>query len=142
EFVAAQNYTTPPARMQPGWQTMSLKTGPTNFVGGIKVTLSAIGGAALQDRDRVIQDNQGSTYPLATDNPPAMTTANLYNSFIFDDTATAATGIDILIQNLTPNTPYGVNIWSWAASSGGRVENWKEALSGSKPVVASATSFR
>jgi hypothetical protein len=131
EFVAAQNYVTPPARMQPGWQTMSLKTGPTNFTGGVKVTLSAIGGAALQDRDRVAQDNQGSTYPLVANSPPTMTTANLYNSFIYDSTTTSGTGIDILIQNLTPNTPYGVNIWSWAASSGGRVENWREALSGS-----------
>ena len=131
EFVAAQNYVTPPARMQPGWQTMSLKTGPTNFTGGAKVTLSAIGGAALQDRDRVVQDNQGSTYPLVANSPPTMTTANLYNSFIYDSTTTSGTGIDILIQNLTPNTPYGVNIWSWAASSGGRVENWREALSGS-----------
>ena len=131
EFVAAQNYVTPPARMQPGWQTMSLKTGTTNFTGGARVTLSAIGGAALQDRDRVAQDNQGNTYPLVANSPPTMTTANLYNSFIYDSTTTSGTGIDILIQNLTPNTPYGVNIWSWAASSGGRVENWREALSGS-----------
>ena len=91
EFVAAQNYVTPPARMQPGWQTMSLKTGPTNFTGGAKVTLSAIAGAALQDRDRVIQDNQGSTYPLVANSPPTMTTANLFNSFIYDSTTTAGT---------------------------------------------------
>ena len=37
----------------------------------------------------------------------------------------------MLIQNLIPNTPYGVNLWTWAASSGNRVENWKEAISGS-----------
>ena len=110
EFVAAQNYITPPARMQPGWQTMSLKSGPTTFTNGTKVTLSAIGGAALQDRDRVGQDNQGSTYPLVANSPPTMTTANLFNSFIYDSTTTSGTGIDILIQNLIPDTPYGVNI--------------------------------
>jgi hypothetical protein len=125
QFVSALNYVTPPAHMQPGWQPMSLKSGPAVF-NSIGVTLSAIGGATLQDRDRAVQGG----YPLVSNTPPAMTTANLYNSFIFDNTATAETGIDILIQNLAPHTPYGVNIWSWAASSGNRVEDWKEAISG------------
>jgi hypothetical protein len=125
QFVSALNYVTPPAHMQAGWQTMSLKSGLSVF-NGIGVTLSAIGGATLQDRDRAVQGG----YPLVSNSPPTMTTANLYNSFIFDNTATAGTGIEVLIQNLAPNTPYGVNIWSWASSSGNRVEDWKEAISG------------
>ena len=126
QFIAAVAYTTPASHQQFGWQTMSLNSGPTTFNGGVKVTLSALGGATLTDRDRAVQGG----YPLATNNPPVMTTANLYNSFVFDLTPTVGTGIDIRIQNLTPNGLYGVNLWSFASSSGGRISDWTEALSG------------
>jgi hypothetical protein len=135
EFVAALDYVTPPSQMQAGWQTMSLNSAPTTF-GTVKVTLSAINSAKLEDRDRIVQGG----YPVVSNSPPTLATADLYNSFIFDDTATAGTGIDILVQNLTPSAAYGVNIWSWAASSGGRIEDWKEATSGSTIAYQYSTS--
>ena len=61
---------------------MSLKSGPLTSNNGVKVTLSSIGGASLQDRDRAVQGG----YPLVTNNSSGMTTANLYNSFIYDST--------------------------------------------------------
>jgi hypothetical protein len=126
EFVAAANETTPPSQMQPGWLTMSLNSNPAAFPGGIKVTLSAVGSAKVQDRDRIVQGG----YPIVGNNSSNMTTADLYNSFVFNNSSAAGTGIDILVQNLAPNTAYGVNIWTWASSSGGRTEDWKETLSG------------
>jgi len=126
QFVAAVAYVTPPADFQSGWQIMSLNSGPTLFNGATKVTVSPLGGATLMDRDRAVQGG----YPLVTNHPPAMTTANLYNSFIFDYTPNVGTGLDVLIQNLTPNTVYGVNLWSFASSSPGRVSDWTEAISG------------
>ena len=112
-----------PANVQPGFQSMTLASTSVVFNNATKVTVSELNGAALADRDR-------NSAGIVTNNPPALTTALLYNSFIFDDVTVLGSGIDILIQHLAPNTQYGVNLWSYDEASGGsRVSDWIEVIS-------------
>jgi hypothetical protein len=115
------NAVSAPGNVQPGFQSLTLASGPTVFNNSTKVTVSPLNGALLADRIRT----------AVTNNPPLMTTAPIYNSFIFNDVMTANSGIDILIQHLAPNTVYGLNIWSYDSGSGSsRVSDWVEAISG------------
>ncbi|HZM01922.1 MAG TPA: immunoglobulin domain-containing protein [Candidatus Saccharimonadales bacterium] len=118
EFNAAAT----PTDVDPAFQSMTLNSNPTTFSSGIKVTVLAVAGAVLADRDRT---------PAVANNPPLLTSAPLYDSFIFDDAIVTGSGIEILIQNLNSNTLYGVNIWSFDPSSTGpRISDWSEAISG------------
>ena len=95
--------------------------------------ISPLNGATLADRDR-------NSAGVVTNNPPALTTALLYNSFIFDYTTVLGSGIDILIQHLAPNTVYGVNLWSYDEASGGsRISGWVELISNT--TIASQYTF-
>jgi hypothetical protein len=111
----------------PGFQSMTLSTPSVVFNGMTKVTLSPLNSGILTDRDR----NSNSEPNTMTNDPPALNTALLYNSFIFNDSMVLNSGIDILIQHLAPNTVYGVNLWSFDPESGGvaRYSDWSEAIS-------------
>ncbi|HEY3864314.1 MAG TPA: LamG-like jellyroll fold domain-containing protein [Verrucomicrobiae bacterium] len=116
-----------PADIAPGFQTMTLAMPSVVYNGTTKVTLSAIGGAVLTDRDR----NTTAEPNTVTNNPPALNTALVYNSFIFDDVETGGSGIDLLIEHLAPSTAYNVEIWSFdPASTPSRYSDWTEAISG------------
>ena len=121
--------------LQPGFAEMTLSA-PSATIGGIFVTISAIGGIALADRNR-------NAAPMVTNIPPFLTQAQLYDEFIFgNDAATLNAGIDILIQNLVPNTNYGVTIWSFDPVSGGaRVSDWTEVASGTTIPVTTGYTF-
>jgi hypothetical protein len=113
--------------VQPGFQSMTLDSGPTVFNGTTKVTVYGIDGAVLEDRDR----NASAPPNSVTNNPPVLTTALLYNSFIFNEAETAGSGLDVHIQHLAPSTQYGVNLWSFdPASHSTRVSDWSETNSG------------
>ena len=89
EFNAAAT----PGNVQPGYQSMTLTTPSARYNSSTKVTLSPIDGAVLADRDR-----NTTAYPNSvSNNPPAFTTALIYNSFIFDDVRTGGSGIDMLV---------------------------------------------
>jgi hypothetical protein len=127
------NAVSAPGNVQPGFQSMTLASTSVVFNNATKVTVSPLNGATLADRDR-------NSAGIVTNNPPALTTAFLYNSFIFDNSTILGTGIDILIQHLAPSTAYGVNLWSYdEASPGGRVSDWLEAISNT--TIYSAYTF-
>ncbi len=91
---------------------------------GVTVTLSAIGGAYLDDRDR--------TTPV--DNPPDFTEDQLYDDFIFAAGTVDGAGMQVLVEGLSPGTMYQVKLWSFdTGSTGTRVSNWVET-SGPQPV--------
>ena len=122
-----------PANVQPGFQSMTLASSSAVFNGATKVTVSASTAPSLADRDR-------NSAAVITNNPPALTTAFLYNSFIFANSAVIGAGIDILIQHLAPNTAYGVNLWSYDEASGGaRMSSWAEVISNT--TIVSPYSF-
>ena len=124
------NAVSAPGYVQPGFQSMTLSNPSMVISNATKVTLSAIGGAILSDRSRNV--TSGNFPYSVTNNPPAMTTALLYNSFIFDTASTLGTGLDLLVQHLVPNTQYGVNLWSYDPDSnlgGTRGADWFEVIS-------------
>lgn len=124
------NAVSAPGYVQPGFQSMTLSNPSMVVSNATKITLSAIGGATLSDRSRNVT-SPAFRYSV-TNNPPAMTTALLYNSFIFDPASTIGTGLDLLIQHLVPNTQYGVNLWSYDPDSdlgGTRGADWFEVIS-------------
>jgi hypothetical protein len=122
-----------PGNVQPGFQSMTLASSSAVFNNATKVTVSPLNGATLADRDR-------NSAGIVTNYPPALTTALLYNSFIFDYTTALDSGIDVLIQHLAPNTQYGVNLWSYdEASTGSRISDWVEAISNT--TIASPYTF-
>jgi hypothetical protein len=122
------NAVSAPGYVQPGYQSMTLASGPAVFNNTTKVTVSPLNGGILADRSRNVPSVSFPT--TVSNNPPALTTALLYNSFIFNGNMAAGSGIDILIQHLAPNTTYGVNIWSFDPDSASlRVSDWIEAVS-------------
>jgi hypothetical protein len=106
--------------VQPGFSSMTLSGNPATF-GGPTVTLSPIGSTSLSDRAR------GN---IIANNPPAMTTANLYEQIIFSTANTPGTGIDAFITRLAPNTTYGLTIWSYDQENSG-YSDWTATGSGS-----------
>lgn len=107
------------AIVQPGFSSMSLATNPARF-NGPQVTLSTVGSTSLADRLRAVPTN----------NPPALTQANIYQQIIFSTANSAGTGVDILITKLAPNTTYGLTLWSWDSQNSGQ-STWYDATSGS-----------
>jgi hypothetical protein len=104
--------------VQTGFSSMTLNSNPSTF-GGPMVTLSTIGATGLGDRLRTVPTN----------NPPALTTADIYSQIIFSTANSFGTGIDILVQRLAPNTSYGVTLWSWDSQNSGS-SVWNEIASG------------
>jgi hypothetical protein len=121
---------------QPGFAEMTLTGNPASFTNTVKVTISAIGGIALAERNRTVA-------PMVFNNPPSMTQAQLYNDFIFGNSpGTVGTGIRVLIERLATNVVYAVTIWSFdPQSNGSRVSDWTETSSGTGLPVATAYTF-
>jgi hypothetical protein len=115
--------------VQPGFSSMTLSGNPATF-GGPEITLSTVGATSLSDRAR----------STPTNNPPALTTADLYQQFIFSTSATAGTGINMLIQRLASNTTYGVTFWSFDQENQG-IEDWYEVSSGTPVTVTYEYAF-
>ena len=120
--------------VQPGFQEFTLAMNGTNY-GGVGVTLAPIGAISLASRHRIAD-------PYVTNQPPELTQAPIYDDFVFASSAVENNGLSVLIERLSPNTPYGVTIWSYdPASTGMRVANWTETASGSPVAVADAYTF-
>jgi hypothetical protein len=115
------NYSLAPV-VQPGFSSMTLNGNPATF-GGPSITLSTVGNTFLSDRARTVPAN----------NPPALTTADIYQQIIFSTANTPGTGIDTFINRLAPNTTYGVTIWSYDSQNSG-YSDWTATGSGS-PVI-------
>ncbi|MCA9171308.1 MAG: chitobiase/beta-hexosaminidase C-terminal domain-containing protein, partial [Planctomycetales bacterium] len=112
-----------------GWTQMTLSDG-TLTVNGIQVTISAVGGVPLQDRDR----------SSPTDNPPSLTFDQIYDDFIYAASQTNGAGLEVHLAGLTPGQEYDVSLWSFdSGSSAPRVSDWTE-VSGPEP-VAIETSY-
>ncbi len=95
---------------------------------GITVTLSGIGGATLDDRDRL-------TPP---ENPPHFTHDQIYDDFVFARKDADGAGMQVLLEGLAPNTEYEVKLWSFdTGSTNSRVSDWVET-SGAEPVPIEA----
>ena len=109
---------------QPGFVEMTLANSGASF-SGVKVTVSPLGGIALSDRNRIAG-------AMVANNPPLLTQAQIYNDFVFgNNNATVGTGLSILLENLLPNTPFGLTVWSFdPQSAGDRVSDWTETSSG------------
>lgn len=123
--------------IQPGFLEMTLAA-PSVNLGGITVSVSAIGGIALAARDRA-----GTAAAQVVNNPPFLTQAQLYNDFIFgNNNSTLGAGINILIEHLIPNTHYGVTFWSFDPQSvTPRVSDWTEIASGTTVPIATGYTF-
>jgi hypothetical protein len=114
---------------QPDFSSMTLNGNPATF-SGPKVTLTTIGTTGFSDRSRT----------ALTNNPPALTQANIYNQFIFSTSSGSGTGIDIRIQRLAPNTIYGLTLWSY--DNANRVtEDWTEVASGTPVTIQTGYFF-
>ena len=119
------------ANTEPGFNTMTLSNNPSTF-DGITVTLSSLGGATLEDRDR----------PLPSASPPNLTQDQLYDDFIFAAGQTNGNGLRIRLAGLAPNQNYFLTVWSFdSSSSGNRVSDWIETASGTTNIIATAYSF-
>jgi hypothetical protein len=119
----------------PGFQAFSLGANGATYSNSVQVTLSPIGGITLAERLR-------SAAPLVSNNPPALTQAQLYNDFDFANSTADANGLSILISRLAPNTKYGVTIWSFDPQSpGNRVSDWTETASGISVPIVTGYSF-
>jgi hypothetical protein len=119
---------------QPGFDEFNLGLNGTNY-GGVGVTFSSIGGAALADRNRV-------TGAMVVNNPPTLTQAQLYNDFIFANNTTDGTGLRIRIHRLAPNTPHEVTIWSYDPQSNPeRIADWTETSSGTPVEIRTGYAF-
>ncbi len=122
------------ANVQPEFQAFTLSGNGAVFSNQVQVTLSPIGAINLAERQR-------SAAPLVANNPPALNQAQLYNDFDFANGTADGTGLSILISRLSPNTPYGLTIWSFDPQSPGlRVSDWSETASGTPiPIVTGYT---
>ena len=118
------------ANSEDGYEVMSLATNGATF-DGVSVTLTAVGGATLDDRDR--------TAPV--DNAPLFTLDQIYDDFIFANGTFNGAGMEVLIEGLTPNSNYHVTLRSFdVGSTGTRSSVWSEE-SGGAPVVFANYSF-
>lgn len=99
----------------PGFNQMTLATNGANF-GGKTVTLSAVGGATLAERNR--------TAPV---NDAIFTHAELLQDFIFATNVAVElnNGMDVTVGGLAPNQQYLVTLWSYDNTSvGARASTW------------------
>ncbi len=114
-----------------GFQTMTLADPPATF-DGITVTLEALGGAKLDDRDRA----------APVDDPPAFTQDQLYDDFIFANGTFEGAGLRVRLSGLPPETDYRLTVWSFdPLSAGARVSDWIETASGRTNVLIRGYTF-
>ncbi len=119
------------ANTELGFETMTLATNGSTH-GGVTVTLSALGGAFLDDRDR----------STPRDNPPALTQDQLYDDFIFANGTFDGAGMQILVEGLAASTDYEVTLWVFDSGSvSGRVSDWIEVSGDATVVVESNYTF-
>ncbi len=90
----------------------------THSFGGIDVTVSHSNGLGVGDRRRTLPLN-GALY----------SDSELHRDVLFARTtsggATTDDGLDVLVENLDPNAPYEVEIWSYDdGSNSNRVSDW------------------
>lgn len=114
-----------------GWSSFDLSNNGAEY-DGIKVTVSPVGEIALNDRDR--------TAPA--DDDPIFTYDQIFDDFIFANSRTDGTGLEVLLEGLTPNREYEITLWSYDVGSvNERVSNWNE-VSGEIPhPIESSYSF-
>jgi hypothetical protein len=118
------------ANTEIGFSQMTLGASPSVF-NGMTVTLSALGGGVLDDRDR--------TTPTQT---ATLTQDQLYDDFIFVNGQTNGNGMRIQIAGLTPGQDYYLKIWSFdSGSPGSRVSDWIETASGTTNVIVTGYTF-
>jgi hypothetical protein len=131
--------------IQPGFSALTFASGSVGsgvgtFDNAVRVTFTSVGGSTLQARDRI-----GSAVAPVVNNPPLLTQAQIYNDFVFNNNNTAGTGLRVLIDRLSPNTPYGLTVWSYDAGSAGatfgRVSEWSEISSGVPLVITNGYAF-
>jgi len=116
--------------VQSGFSPFSLAVNGTNY-DGVNVTVSPI-GTSLTDRQR--------TSPV--DVPPYFNQANLFDDFIFANSANDGTGMRILIERLATNTLYGLTVWSFDSGSlGQRMSDWTETSSGTPVTLQTGYTF-
>ncbi|NQU26172.1 MAG: lamin tail domain-containing protein, partial [Candidatus Nealsonbacteria bacterium] len=112
------------ADTESGFDTFTLSQNGATF-NGIKVTLTDLGGATRDDRDR----------STPVDAPPAFTLDQIYDDFIFADGIFDGAGMEVLVEGLVPDVEYVVKLWSFdSGSGGGRVSDWTE-VGGTMPVT-------
>jgi hypothetical protein len=118
------------ADTQTGFTGMTIAQNGGAF-NGINVTLSVAGGATLDDRDRAVPTNSGG-----------LTTAQIYDDFVFANGDFDGAELQVRLQGLTPNTPYRVTLWSFDDSSNGaRVSDWTEIASGTPVWIEQGYTF-
>jgi hypothetical protein len=121
---------TGPANTEAGFSQMTLGANPAVF-NGLMVTLSALSGGVLDDRDRAT--------PVQTQ---TLTQDQLYDDFIFVNGQTNGNGIRIQISGLKTNQDYNLKIWSFDSGSvGSRVSDWVETASGVTNVIVTGYTF-
>jgi len=118
------------ADTEPGFAQMTLGANPCVF-NGITVSLSALSGGVLDDRDR--------TTPTAS---ATLTQDQLYDDFIFVNGQTDGNGLRIEISGLAPSRDYYLKIWSFDSGSvGSRVSDWVETTGGVTNIIVTGYVF-
>ncbi len=126
DFVDDDSGETGAANTEVGFSTMTLSSNPSTF-NGITVTISAIGGAPLDDRDRAL--------PVAS---ATMTQEQLYDDFIYAYTKVVGAGLAVRLTGLIPGQEYYVKIWNvdpGGSTVGERYSDWTETASGVTNVI-------
>ena len=119
------------ANTEEGWQTFNLSQNGSSY-DGITVTLSGVGDIPLDDRDRA----------TPTDDPPALTYDQIFDDFIFGQSQTNGTGIELAIDGLLAGQDYEITLWSFDAGSiGTRVSNWNDVTGGVPISIESNYAF-
>ena len=118
-----------PSDTHSGFAPFTLTSNGQNY-GDVRVTLAAVGGATLDDRDRAA--------PLPA--PPDLTQDQLYDDFIFATSTAAGAGMEVKIEGLVPGLDYDLRLWSFdTGSTGSRTSHWTEVHSGQ--LIADAYVF-
>ncbi|HEY5914750.1 MAG TPA: lamin tail domain-containing protein [Verrucomicrobiae bacterium] len=115
-----------------GFNTMTLSSNPSTF-GGLAVTISSLGGAVLDDRDRAFP------VPSAT-----LTQDQLYDDFIYATGTVNGTGLRVRIAGLKPDQQYYVKLWSvdpGGSTVGERYSDWTETAGGVTNTIAAGYSW-
>jgi hypothetical protein len=110
-----------------GWDTLTLAEIPKT-IGGVVLSLSPLGGATLEDRDRSVP----------VDMPPEFTQDQLYDDFVFALGSFNGAGLRLDLEGLPPHQDFDLTVWSYdgAGSGGIRVSDWIEVASGITNVIA------
>lgn len=118
------------ANTETGFSGMTLSQNPSTF-NGVTVTLSALGGATLDDRDRATPAQNAT-----------LTQDQIYDDFIFASGTFDGAGLRIRIAGLQPSQDYTVKIWSFdSGSTGARVSDWIENASGTTNTLITGYTF-